>query len=300
MEAEPPVLALEDEYLNVIASAPNIQDVIRTIKKIVNTQAAVLLRGERGTGKEALAQIIHQLGSNNTKKIAIFTKAAERSPKGIMSFLNTDTKIGTFFIEELADLSLTDQHYLENYLKNQRKCDQDNLTRIVASTSKELQEMIREGRFRSYLFYRFFVLEIPPLRERKEDVLHLANFFIKIYSVSYKKPVREFSPEGTAALLSYHWPENIPELENLVQKALLISDTEAITPDDLGLNADGLSSDILNFYKAMEVFKKEFTRSAIERFGPNLTRVAERIGVSRPTLYDMIDKFGLRLKSDKG
>jgi two-component system NtrC family response regulator len=173
-------------------------------------------------------------------------------------------------------------------------------TRILAATNKDLAKEIKSGRFREDLYYRLGVvlIKVPPLRERKGDIIVLATFFLKRYCDLYTKRIRGFNSAALESMETYEWPGNIRELENKIQRAVLLSEGPLVEPQDLGFDAKLTTlrtniSEIRTLKEAKEAVEKEMVMLALDRYGGNIAKSAEELGISRPTLYDLMKKHGL-------
>jgi two-component system NtrC family response regulator len=172
--------------------------------------------------------------------------------------------------------------------------------RIIAATHVDLKKAMSEGRFREDLYYRLGVvtLSLPPLRERTTDLSLLAETFLQQYAAEYRKKVKGFHPRVQQALLSYAWPGNVRELENRIKRAVIMSEGVRITPEDLEFKGEEMvAANPLSLKDAREKVEKEFVQKAMLRHQGNLSRVAAELGVSRPTLYDLMEKFDLGKKA---
>ncbi|MEK7271913.1 MAG: sigma 54-interacting transcriptional regulator, partial [Nitrospirota bacterium] len=216
---------------------------------------------------------------------------------------------GTFLLDEVSELSPSLQTKLLRFLQEKKiqrvggHTDIEVDVRIIAATNIDLQEAIKEGKFREDLFYRLSVITInlPPLRERGQDIMLLANIFLERYKPAFRKKIRGFSPEAVNAIKSYSWPGNVRELENKLQRAVIMSDSKFIEPHALGLaeapvtQVDKKYEDI-TLKEARERLEIELVKMNINKYKGNIKRVAKELGISRPTLYDLITKYGLNTK----
>ena len=313
-------------FAGMIGQSPEMQRVFDSIKKVVGSDVTVLLTGESGTGKELVARAIHEKSPRN-KALFIpincgaipenlleselfgyekgaFT-GAYNMKKGKVEFADG----GTFLLDEVSELSPSLQTKLLRFLQEKKiqriggHTDIEVDVRIIAATNIDLQEAIKEGKFREDLFYRLSVITInlPPLRERGQDIMLLANIFLERYKAAVRKKVRGLSLEAVNAIKSYSWPGNVRELENKLQRAVIMSDSKFIEAQALGLaeapvtQVDKKYEDI-TLKEARERLEIELIKMNINKYKGNIKRVAKELGISRPTLYDLITKYGLNTK----
>src|SRR5882762_7000849 len=307
--------ALASPIDGIIANSTGILRVLRTIEKIAPTDVAVLLRGESGTGKELLAQAIHKLSARardpfvpiNCAAIpetlleselfghekGAFTGAVKQTIGRIES-----ADGGTLFLDEIGDVPLPMQVKLLRFLQNQvvervggRQPVQVDV-RIVCATNQDLELMMAEGRFREDLYYRLneVTVRVPPLRERASDGVVLANFFMRRLAAEYGRSVRGFGTDALAAMSEYAWPGNVRELENRVKRAVVMTDGPLLSAADLGLAASGEKPQSLGIREARARAEREVLQLALAQAGSNLSKAAKLLGISRPTLYDLMQQ----------
>jgi two-component system NtrC family response regulator len=325
------LLAKDIGFAGMIGQSPEMQKVFDSIKRVAATDVTVLLTGESGTGKELVARAIHERGPRskflfipincgaipeNLLESELFGyekgafTGAYNMKKGKVEFADG----GTFLLDEVSELSPSLQIKLLRFLQEKKiqrvggHTDIEVDVRIIAATNIDLQEAIKEGRFREDLFYRLSVITInlPPLRERGQDIMLLANIFLERYKAAVRKKVRGFSPDAVNAIKSYSWPGNVRELENKLQRAVIMSDSKFIEPHALGLaeapvtQVDKKYEDItlkeITLKEAREKLEIELVKMNINKYKGNIKRVAKELGISRPTLYDLITKYGLNTK----
>lgn len=306
----------------LVGGASSMQEVYAIIQKVAKTEAAVLITGESGTGKELAARAIHGLSSRRSGPfIAINCGAipenlieaelfghekgafsgAQNRVQGKVEYANK----GTLFLDEIGELPLHLQVKLLRFLqekRHQRLGGREDIavdTRIIAATNRDVPREIEVGSFREDLFYRISVVQIslPPLRERGNDILLLANLFLKRSAAEIRKKVRGFSRDAIRLLEAYEWPGNVRELENKVHRAVIMTESPVIEPDVLGFSAasplgrgslDAFSK--LTLREAREFVERELIVSAIREQHQNMAKAAEVLGISRPTLYDLTKK----------
>jgi two-component system NtrC family response regulator len=306
----------------VITGSNEMLQVCRTVEKVAPTDATVLVLGESGTGKELLAKSLHGLSNRKGNRfVAIncaaipenlleselfgyekgaFTGAAKQTPGKIETASG-----GTLFLDEVGDMPLPLQAKLLRFLQERvvervggrREIPVD--VRVICATHKDLHELIRNGDFREDLYYRIseLTITIPSLREREGDAVLLARVFLERISKQQGKQGYRFSKDALAAIESYSWPGNVRELENRVKRAVIMAEHKQITADDLELG--GSSPDELATFNLREI-RDSADRQAITRalnhVGGKVSQASELLGISRPTMYDLLRKFGLKPK----
>jgi two-component system NtrC family response regulator len=210
---------------------------------------------------------------------------------------------GTLFLDEIGDVPLPMQVKLLRFLQDQivervggRKPIQVDV-RIVCATNQDLDRMMAEGRFREDLYYRLneVTVRVPPLRERLGDSVVLASFFLRRFAAEYSRPVRGFGSAALAAIKDHSWPGNVRELENRVKRAVVMADSALLSPFDLGLSAQGEEPQSLGIRAARARAEREVLQLALAQAGSNLSKAAKLLGISRPTLYDLMQQHQLGL-----
>ena len=304
----------------LITNDPEMLRVCRTIEKVAPSDASVLLLGESGTGKEVLARGLHDL-SNRAKErfVAIncaaipdnlleselfgyekgaFTGAAKQTI-GKIEYANK----GTLFLDEIGDLPMPLQAKLLRFLQEriiERLGGRGEIpvdVRVVAATHQNLDDLIKTGRFREDLFYRLseISVRIPPLRERQGDRSLLAHAFLERFAQSQGRPLRGFSPDAIQSIESHSWPGNVREMENTIKRAVIMSDGPHVCLADLGLTPiSDAGNEPLNLRHVREEAERGAVVKALARCNGNIAHAAELLGVSRPTLYDLMGRFGLK------
>ncbi len=293
--------------------------VLRTIEKVSATRATVLLLGESGTGKEVLAKTLHDRSERaNERFVAIncaaipdnlleselfgyekgaFTGATKQTP-GKIEVANK----GTLFLDEIGDLPGALQAKLLRFLQErviERLGGRDEIpidVRVVCATHQDLQALIGESRFREDLYYRLaeIVVTIPPLRAREGDASLLAHSFVKRFAAEQGRTALTLSKEAVAAIEAHKWPGNVRELENCIKRATIMADGTQITVPDLGLKPADKADSFLNLRQIRDEAERRAVVSVLARVDGNMVKAAEVLGVSRPTLYDLMNRFGLR------
>lgn len=314
-------------FKGIIGQSKAMEKVFEQIRKVMDTRVTVAIEGETGTGKELVASMIHYQGNRRDKlfvaqncaalpetlleselfghKKGSFTNAHE-DKKGIFEIADG----GTVFLDEVGEMSLALQSKLLRVLQEgevrplgasySKKVD----VRIISATNRNLEEEVAQGRFRKDLFYRLrvFPITLPPLRERKDDIPLLANFFLKKYGEEIGRPMAGFSQEALALLMAYHWPGNVRELENEVQRIVIQGDPGSfVTPEHLShrirqaeLVSDKLSSvkfDGSTLKEIMERFEKAILIEALREHGNNKTQTAATLGITREGLHKKLSKY---------
>ncbi len=312
-----------NEFHGIIGSSKGIQDIFRFIERIALSDISVLICGESGTGKELVAHAIHRQSQRKNNPFVVVNCGAIPEnlleselfghEKGAFTGAYTQKKgkfelahTGTLFLDEIGELVANLQVKLLRFLQD-RKIERVGSNqsievdvRIVAATNRDLKQDIENRLFREDLYYRLKVvpLEIPPLRERKDDIIPLAQYFLKKYCRENHKPLISLSSGAEAALLQHPWPGNVRELENLINRAVVLSSYLVLKPQDLGLKSEGGLSDVnLKFAKtAMEI---DYIKRALSRNKGVMSRAAKDLGISRVNLYELIDKYKIEIKDFK-
>lgn len=303
----------------MITAAPEMVKVARTIERVANTRVSVMLLGASGTGKELLARGVHD-ASNRAKGNFVAINCAAIPENLLESELfghekgaftgavkTTEGKIeqasgGTLFLDEVGDIPLQLQVKLLRFLQERtieriggrRSIEVD--TRIVCATHQNLDAMIADGRFREDLYYRLaeIVVRIPTLAERPGDATLLAKFFLTRFAAEMNPQVRGFSPDALAAIDGWAWPGNVRELENRVKRAVIMADGKLVSAADLDLaDRDDGGEAPLNLKTAREATDRKIIRHALARSEGNISSTARLLGISRPTLYDLLKQYDL-------
>jgi len=311
---------VESPLEGVISASPEMLEVCHTIEKVAPTDATVLVLGESGTGKELLAKSLHQLSHRNEGPFVAINCAAIPEnlleselfgyEKGAFTGAAKQTlgKIetangGTLFLDEVGDLSLPLQAKMLRFLQErivERVGGRKEIpvdVRVLCATHKNLQELISEGDFREDLYYRIseISVRIPPLRERAGDTLLLARAFLERYSRQHGGKMYRFGKDALTALESYAWPGNVRELENRVKRAVIMSDDKQISAKDLELgNAQQSNSQSFNLREIREQAERQAVVRAMGHVAGKISQAADLLGVSRPTMYDLIKKYNLK------
>ena len=302
----------------LISRDPGMLKISRQIERLAPTQATVLLLGESGTGKEVLARALHTGSQRQDKRfVAIncaaipdalleselfgyekgaFTGAAKTTPGKIET-----ADGGTLFLDEIGDLPMPLQAKLLRFLQErviERVGGRQEIpvdVRVVCATHRNLRERIAEGAFREDLFYRLteMIVNIPPLRERAGDADLLAHAFVQRFASANGREKLILRDDALDAIAHHTWPGNVRELENAIKRAVIMADGESITADDLGLEAPE-DAQLFNLRQVRDEAEKQAVLKVMARCDGNIVKAAELLGVSRPTLYDLLNRFGLR------
>jgi two-component system NtrC family response regulator len=306
----------ESPFGELIAVSPQMLEVCRTIEKLAPTDVTTLILGESGTGKEVLVRILHSLSSRSARRLVAINCAAIPDAlleselfgyeKGAFTgaVKTTRGKIetadrGILFLDEIGDLPMSLQAKLLRFLQErviERIGGRQEIpvdVRVVCATHQDLPKLIREGRFREDLYYRIneTTIHVPPLRERQDDAIVLARTFLVRFAAAHRKPVKTFSRQAMAAIESYAWPGNVRELENRVKRAVVMADAREITAEDLELANVEVKETPFDLREVRELSEMQAIKRAVHHADRNLSRAAELLGITRPTLYNLMKKY---------
>ena len=293
----------------------------KTVEKIAPTDATVLITGENGTGKDVLAGEIHRMSERALRPIVcvdagaltetLFESELFGHVKGAFTDAHTDhvgkfeqADGGTLFLDEIGNIPLHLQAKLLRALQNRsitRVGDTKAIPvdiRLICATNKDLEKMVREGDFREDLFYRINTmhLHLPALRERTDEIIPLAEMFIARYSERYRRTVNGMTPDAAETLKAHFWSGNIRELQNCIEKAVILSDGESLTASDIELpqnRAAQNTNQAMTGGDTLEETEEKAIRAAMARYGGNLSMVAKSLNISRPTLYAKLKKYNI-------
>ncbi|WP_342116014.1 PEP-CTERM-box response regulator transcription factor [Pseudoduganella sp. OTU4001] len=303
----------------IISRDPGMLKVCRQVEKVAPSSATTMVLGESGTGKEVIARALHQ-GSPRAKErfMAINCAAIPETlleselfgyEKGAFTGAVKQTKGkveaangGTFFLDEVGDLPLPLQAKLLRFLQErviERIGGHEEIpvdVRIVCATHQNLKELVKAGRFREDLYYRLseIVLTIPPLREREGDAVLLAQHFKNRFCAQEGRANLHFSPDALAQIAHHDWPGNVREMENCIKRAIIMADGPAITGDDLGLSGAPLEEEPFNLRQVRDEAEYKAIVRALARVEGNIVKASELLGVSRPTLYDLLERHAIK------
>jgi len=312
----------EDMPLNgIIATSPEMIKVCRTVEKIAPTDITTLLLGASGTGKERFAKALHELSPRADKRLVAINCAAIPEnlleselfgyEKGAFTGANQQTlgKIeyaneGTLFLDEIGDLPHELQAKLLRFLQERvveriggrKEIPVD--VRIICATHQNLEEHIKEGKFREDLYYRVseMTIKIPALKDRTGDPLVLAKSFLSRFAAEHNRSVKGFDNDAVAAIENHDWPGNVRELESRVKRAVIMAESSQVSAEDLELETDQSEREKmpLNLRQVRETAEQNAIRQALAYTGDNISEAASLLGLTRPTLYSMLDKYGLK------
>ncbi len=337
-QAQPPPAETADAPVDLedhrfIGISPKIQKVIHMVRKVAPTESTVLIQGESGTGKELIARAIHV---NSTRKDHVFfavdcgTLADERLEsemfghvKGAFTGAYRDkagifqlADSGTVFLDEISNISYDIQAKLLRFLENRTfipvggtQTETVDL-RLILATNRDLGEMVQNGTFREDFYYRIYVYPIfvPPLRERKEDIMPIAEHFLNLFSNKLGKRIEGFAKSAAALLAEYEWPGNVRQIRNVVERAVILCEKSRITPADLPLfgHSDISDNELPMTNESLKRMKKKARQAAADRVERdfivtvlmqndwNISKTALRVGIQRTNLQNMIKKHGIR------
>jgi DNA-binding NtrC family response regulator len=312
--------ALNDRFSEIIGQSSSMQKIFQTIDRVAKTDANVLLLGENGTGKELVARAIHRNSSRKSENFVgvdlgsitetLFESELFGHKKGSFTDAKEDragrfelANNGTLFLDEIGNLSMPLQAKLLTVLQNRKVSrvgsnkDTPIDIRLICATNMPLYEMVKENRFRQDLLYRINTIEveIPPLRDRLEDIPLLATHFLKHYAVKYDKTVNKISEGAMTRMHKHPWPGNIRELQHSIERAVILSNSSVLQPEDFNFTPvtakeDGQLS--LEQYNLEEV-EKLFIRKVLKKYNGNITQAASELGLTRSSLYRRLEKYGL-------
>ena len=303
----------------IVTRDPEMLRVCRTIEKVAPTSATVLILGESGTGKELLARALHDLSPRRGQRFVAINCAAIPETlleselfgyeKGAFTGAVKQTlgkfevaSGGTLFLDEIGDLPMPLQAKLLRFLQErviERIGGRQEIpvdVRIVCATHRDLKEQIEQGKFREDLYYRLaeIVVEIPPLRARQGDAALLAHAFVRKFAAEQRRASMTLLPDAIEAIDAHPWAGNVRELENVIKRAVIMADGTSIGAGDLGLAAAAEDANALNLRQVRERAEMNAVLRALGRVNGNLSKAADLLGVSRPTLYDLMHRFGLK------
>jgi two-component system NtrC family response regulator len=303
----------------IISRDPGMLKVCRNVERVAPSSATVILLGNSGTGKEVLARALHQLSSRSDKRFMAINCAAIPEnlleselfgyEKGAFTGAAKQTlgKIelangGTFFLDEVGDLPMPLQAKLLRFLQErvvERVGGRTEIAvdvRVVCATHQNLSEMVTSGRFREDLYYRLseIVIRIPSLADRIGDATLLAHHFKNKFTAQEGRPSLSFSVDALASIEGHPWPGNVREMENCIKRAVIMSDGPQITADDLGLATSLKEEEPINLRQARDDAGQKALIKALARVDGNVVKAAELLGISRPTIYDLMTRYGIR------
>jgi DNA-binding NtrC family response regulator len=298
------------------------QAVVRTVERVAPSDVSILITGESGTGKEVIADLIHAMSPRSKSRIIKINCAALPrelieselfgSVKGAFTGAHSDrdglfrqAEGGTLFLDELSEMPIDTQSKLLRVLQDQEvrpvggKVSYKTNCRIVAATNRRTDEAIKDGKLREDLFYRISAISVylPPLRERHDDIMPLANAFLKRFVAQANRPIRGFTPAAMERLTSFDWPGNVRQLQNEIQRAVLLCESNEIDSTDLSITnvrAEPDQSSDTNF-TLLEGVERNAIIQMLKDTGGNKLETAKRLGIGRQTLYNKIKAYGIEI-----
>jgi DNA-binding NtrC family response regulator len=312
---------LNSKFHDLIGDSKSMQEIYKTIERVAETDANVLILGENGTGKELVARAIHAQSNRRDEPFinvdlgSITETLFESELFGHVKGAFTDAKEdrigrfeaasrGTIFLDEIGNLSTPLQAKLLSTLQSRQivRVGSNKIIdidiRLVCATNMPLYEMVMKNTFRQDLVYRINTIEldIPPLRDRTQDIPLLTNHFLKIYANKYKKEVHKVSDAVLSRMVIYSWPGNIRELQHAVERAVIMSNSSVLQPEDFNFNISYAESDQDNItieqYNLDEV-EKILIRKVLKKYNGNITQAANELGLTRSSLYRRLEKYGI-------
>ena len=315
--------AAADGFNGIVGASKAMKDIFRFIQRVAASDISVLICGESGTGKEVAAHAIHQQSPRKNNPFVVVNCGA--IPENLLeselfghekgSFTGAHAQkrgkfelahTGTLFLDEIGELAPPLQVKLLRFLQD-RKIERvggiqplEVDVRIIAATNRNLKKDMENHVFREDLYYRLKVvpLDMPPLRDRKEDIIPLAQHFLRKFCQEHRKPPISLSPEAEGALLMHPWPGNVRELENLISRSVVLSPRSMLKPSYLGFALDQIPTDV-NLKFARKAIEKDFVQKALHRNGGIVSRAARELGISRVNLYELINKYEIRVQEFK-
>jgi DNA-binding NtrC family response regulator len=298
------------------------QDVVRTVERIAPSDVTILITGESGTGKEVIADLIHALSPRSKNKIIKINCAALPrelieselfgSVKGAFTGAHADreglfrqAEGGTLMLDEISEMPVDTQSKLLRVLQDQEvrpvggKSSYKTNCRLIASTNRKPEDAIKESKLREDLFYRISAISVhlPPLRDRRDDILPLANSFLKRFAAQANRDIRCFKPEAIERLTAFDWPGNVRQLQNEVQRTVLLCEGNEVAVTDLSVanakvgNADGADTS----FTLLEGVERNAIIQTLKETGGNKLETAKRLGIGRQTLYNKIKAYGIEV-----
>jgi DNA-binding NtrC family response regulator len=297
------------------------QDVVRTIERIAPSDVTVLITGESGTGKEVISDLLHALSPRSKNKIIKINCAALPrelieselfgSVKGAFTGAHTDreglfrqSEGGTLLLDEISEMPIDTQSKLLRVLQDQEvrpvggKVSYKTNCRVIASTNRKPEDALKDGKLREDLYYRISAISVhlPPLRERREDIMPLANSFLKRFAAQANHVISGFTPAAIERLTAFDWPGNVRQLQNEVQRAVLLNEGNEVDAADLSVtNAKVGSTDTDTSFTLLEGVERNAIIQTLKETGGNKLETAKRLGIGRQTLYNKIKAYGIEV-----
>jgi len=301
-----------------VFQSPSMKKVVRDVERVAPSDVSVLITGESGTGKEVIADLIHNLSPRNEGPlIKINCAALPRelieselfgSVKGAFTGANTDrdglfrqAEGGTLFLDEISEMPIDTQSKLLRVLQEKEvrpvggRTSYKSDCRIIAATNRQTAEAIKAGKLREDLYYRISAISVylPPLRERREDIVPLATAFLKRYGSQAGREITGFTPEAAAALKAFDWPGNVRQLQNEIQRAVLMCEGAAVDTRDLSITTVTSEQENTPDLTLMEAMERNAIIKMLTETGGNKLETAKRLGIGRQTLYNKIKIYGI-------
>jgi two-component system, NtrC family, response regulator len=305
-------------FAGMLGASPQMESVFASIRKVAPTDISVLINGESGTGKELVARAIHKYSSRVSGPFVVINCGAIPEnlleselfghEKGSFTGAHIQRKGriemaegGTLFLDEIGELPLNLQVKLLRFLQEQKvdriggRVQIDVNVRVLAATNQDLKQAVAEGRYREDLYFRLGVVTItlPPLRDREGDLPLLANAFLHRYAKENRKRINGFTQQALKSIGQYEWPGNIRELENRIKRAVVMTEGSKINPLDLELTTALGKYQGLGLKEARDALEKDMIKKCLQRNKGNITQTADELGVSRPTLYELMEKLNI-------
>jgi DNA-binding NtrC family response regulator len=305
-----------------VFGSPIMQEVVRTVERVAKSDVTVLITGESGSGKEVIADLVHAMSRRSKGRIIKINCAALPrelieselfgSVKGAFTGAHTDreglfrqAEDGTLFLDEISEMPIDTQSKLLRVLQDQEvrpvggKTTYKTNCRLIAATNRKPEDAIKDGKMREDLYYRISAisLHLPPLRERREDIMPLCNAFLKRFAAQANRPLTGFSQSAIERLTSFEWPGNVRQLQNEVQRAVLLCEGNAVDASDLSIStakAGTVESQDTNF-TLLEGVERNAIIQMLKETGGNKLEAAKRLGIGRQTLYNKIKAYGIEV-----
>jgi DNA-binding NtrC family response regulator len=305
-----------------IFGSPVMQEVVRTVERVAPSEATVLITGESGTGKEVIADLLHAMSRRSKGRIIKINCAALPrelieselfgSVKGAFTGAHSDreglfrqSEGGTLLLDEISEMPIDTQSKLLRVLQDQEvrpvggKTSYKTNCRVIASTNRKPEDAFKEGKLREDLYYRISAISVhlPPLRERREDIMPLANAFLKRFAAQANRTIHGFAPGAVERLTAFDWPGNVRQLQNEVQRAVLLSEGDMVEAADISVTAvktAGVESQDTNF-TLLEGVERNAIIQMLKETGGNKLEAAKRLGIGRQTLYNKIKAYGIEV-----
>ncbi len=305
-----------------VFGSPIMQEVVRTVERVAKSDVAILITGESGSGKEVIADLVHAMSTRSKGRIIKINCAALPrelieselfgSVKGAFTGAHTDreglfrqAEGGTLFLDEISEMPIDTQSKLLRVLQDQEvrpvggKTTYKTNCRLVAATNRKPEEAIKEGKMREDLYYRISAISVhlPPLRERREDIMPLCNAFLKRFAAQANRPLSGFTQAAIERLTAFDWPGNVRQLQNEVQRAVLLCEGNAVDASDLSIStakAGAIESQDTNF-TLLEGVERNAIIQMLKETGGNKLEAAKRLGIGRQTLYNKIKAYGIEV-----